>query len=296
MSVQIAGRRPACSRTVSWWQRAAALTLGVASLLPSTHAARPASNPWADVAGPSPGRAIVYGKYTAGCVAGAESLAPVEDGLRVMRLSRKRNFGHPNLIRFVRELATAQQAGGFGSLLVGDLGQARGGPTYTNHISHQSGLDVDIWFRVLPEGTAFPSDAPERWGATQYVHWRDRKLLSGWGAPQAHMVRFAAEHAAVQRIFVSPVIKRELCRTAGRARAWLGKVRPWFGHGDHMHVRLKCPPDSPGCIPQRAVPRGDGCGVELASWLAPPRPGKSVKRKPRPPLVLPGACGALLER
>lgn len=25
------------------------------------------------------------------------------------------------------------------------------------------------------------------------------------------------------------------------------KVRPWYGHADHIHVRLKCPADSPVC-------------------------------------------------
>lgn len=278
----------------SFWR--SVLVLAIALVAQPVAGARPAVNPWAQVDGPSTGRAVVHGRYTAGCVSGAASLAPIEAGLRVMRLSRKRNFGHPNLIRFVRELARAQQAAGHGSLLVGDLGQPRGGPTYTNHISHQSGLDVDVWFRVLPDGAAFPAGAPEDWGATQYVQWRDRTLLKVWGEPQSHMVRFAAEHPDVQRIFVSPVIKRELCQRAGRERAWLGKVRPWFGHGDHMHVRLRCPPDSPGCIPQRAVPRGDGCGVELASWLAPARPGRKSTRKARPPLVLPGACKALLKR
>ena len=34
-------------------------------------------------------------------------------------------------------------------------------------------------------------------------------------------------------------------RRRGRAR-----LRPWWAHHDHFHVRLKCPADSPQCVPQ----------------------------------------------
>jgi penicillin-insensitive murein DD-endopeptidase len=45
-------------------------------------------------------------------------------------------------------------------------------------------------------------------------------------------------------------------------------VRPWYGHADHIHVRLKCPDDSPDCRVQPAVPAGDGCDKSLKSWFA----------------------------
>ena len=40
----------------------------------------------------------------------------------------------------------------------------------------------------------------------------------------------------VQRIFVNAAIKKALCREAGDDRAWLEKVRPWWGHDYHFHV------------------------------------------------------------
>jgi penicillin-insensitive murein endopeptidase len=48
----------------------------------------------------------------------------------------------------------------------------------------------------------------------------------------------------------------------------MSKVRPWYGHADHIHVRLKCPDDSPDCRTQPAVPAGDGCDKSLSSWFA----------------------------
>ena len=36
----------------------------------------------------------------------------------------------------------------------------------------------------------------------------------------------------------------------GGDRAWLEKVRPWWGHDYHFHVRLRCPGDSPECKSQ----------------------------------------------
>ena len=52
-----------------------------------------------------------------------------------------------------------------------------------------------------------------------------------------------------------------------------------------MHVRLKCPSDSPNCVTQAPVPAGTGCGYEVDSWLNPPPPSatkKTAVRKERP--------------
>ena len=47
--------------------------------------------------------------------------------------------------------------------------------------------------------------------------------------------------ARVNRIFVTPPVKLQMCADAGRDRAWLRKIRPWWNHHDHFHVRLNCP-------------------------------------------------------
>ena len=48
----------------------------------------------------------------------------------------------------------------------------------------------------------------------------------------------------------------------------MSKVRPWYGHADHIHVRLKCPVDSPDCRAQPEVPAGNGCDKSLKHWFA----------------------------
>jgi penicillin-insensitive murein endopeptidase len=100
------------------------------------------------------------------------------------------------------------------------------------------------------------------------------------------------------RVFVNAAIKKELCRSAGSDRGWMTKVRPYWGHDDHIHVRLACPDSASSCEEQEAPPAGDGCAEkDLAYWFQPgvlhPTPGP-----PRPPLplsALPEACRELLQ-
>jgi murein endopeptidase len=72
----------------------------------------------------------------------------------------------------------------------------------------------------------------------------------------------------VGRVCVNAAIKKALCREAGSDRAWLEKVRPWWGHDYHFHVRLRCPGDSPECKPQPPAPGGDGRGKDLNYWFS----------------------------
>ena len=104
----------------------------------------------------------------------------------------------------------------------------------------------------------------------------------------------AAEDNDVTRIFVNPAIKQQLCLDAGNDRQWLRKVRPWFQHRAHMHVRLRCPAGSLECEDQAPPPAGDGCGAELQSWFEPPKPGSTPPVKKTPP-PLPPSCQALLD-
>jgi penicillin-insensitive murein DD-endopeptidase len=102
----------------------------------------------------------------------------------------------------------------------------------------------------------------------------------------------------VERIFVNPAIKVALCRGAGSDRAWLEKVRPWWGHDYHFHVRIRCPADSPTCKPQPPATGGDGCGAELSSWfteafLNPPPSALDIPRPGKPMSSLPPACRAV---
>jgi penicillin-insensitive murein endopeptidase len=114
-----------------------------------------------------------------------------------------------------------------------------------------------------------------------------------WSEHQRFLLKRTALDQRVDRIFVNPAIKASLCKTEREERGWLRKLRPWWGHRAHFHVRLRCPEGSPSCVPQPAPADGDGCGSELAWWFTEEahRPSASAP-KPKPPL--PAACKALL--
>src|SRR3984893_10404668 len=62
-----------------------------------------------------------------GCLAGAESLPITGPTWQVMRPSRNRNWGNPELIRFIERFAANAKKVGWNGLLVGDMSQPRGG-------------------------------------------------------------------------------------------------------------------------------------------------------------------------
>lgn len=100
-----------------------------------------------------------------------------------------------------------------------------------------------------------------------------------WSEHHTNLIRLAAEDKQVARIFVNPAIKLKLCQTVKGDRRWLQKVRPWFGHDAHFHVRLTCPKGASYCETQTPVPAGEGCDDELYSWFK-PTPPSSGRTKP----------------
>jgi penicillin-insensitive murein DD-endopeptidase len=254
----------------------------------------PAAEQFAAVQAASNGSPRVYGSYTKGCVAGAKQLPLDAPHWQVLNPSRNRAWGHPALVRFVERLADGVAADGWRGLLIGDLAQPRGGPLPSDHNSHQVGLDADIWLTPLPLRRVASAEI-ETFEPPTMVDFDKLKVNPNrFGAAQYAMLKRAALAPEVERIFVSPPIKRALCqRTPAGERSWLRKVRPWRGHTSHMHVRLACPADSVGCEVQDPPPEGDGCGAELQSWFtdrawtregsAPYKPETALKLEAMPP-------------
>jgi penicillin-insensitive murein endopeptidase len=246
---------------------------------------------------PAPLAARSIGAYSRGCLAGAVALPVNGATWQVMRLSRNRNWGHPRLVAFLERFADKGRSVGWPGLLVGDLSQPRGGPMITGHASHQIGLDADIWFLPMPAKELSRTER-ETISAVSMVNMKTREIdASAWTATRMALVRQAALDQDVARIFVNPAIKKVMCDTAKGDRAWLGKVRPWYGHNYHFHVRLACPAGAADCKDQASVADGDGCGADLAWWLGPEPWKPSPPEKPRPPLKLadlPAACSQVL--
>jgi penicillin-insensitive murein endopeptidase len=137
----------------------------------------------------------------------------------------------------------------------------------TGHSSHQIGLDVDIWFTPMPDHELSPEEREFNMALNMVAKDQRDVDPATWTHGRTALVRAAAQDPVVTRIFVNPAIKKAMCREAGPDRTWLSKVRPWWGHDEHFHVRLVCPPDNPECKPQPPVGADDGCGHELESWL-----------------------------
>ena len=242
-----------------------------------------------------------HGSYAKGCLAGGAKLAETGPSWQAMRLSRNRNWGHPALIAFIERLGAKAQAIGWDGLLVGDLSQPRGGPMTSGHRSHQIGLDADIWIRP---GYARELSRREREDIGSFtVTTGDHMAVNArWTDSHGQVLKAAASDPAVARIFVHAAIKDQLCQTAGPDRDWLRKIRPWWGHNAHFHVRLACPNGSVGCIDQAPPPPGDGCDETLAWWFSDearnPKPDPNAPKKPaRRQLVLadlPPACEGVL--
>jgi penicillin-insensitive murein DD-endopeptidase len=240
----------------------------------------PARKIFGNLPEPANGKPQAIGFYTKGCLAGGVALPVDGPAWQAMRLSRNRNWGHPKLVALVQRLATeAKEKDGWPGLLVGDLAQPRGGPMLTGHASHQVGLDADIWLMPSP-GRTLSREEREQLSAVSVVKSRTEIDDKVWTEGHAKLLKRAASYAQVERIFVNPPIKKALCEWAKGDRSWLGKIRPWYGHTYHFHIRMGCP-DGDKCRSQPRPGAGDGCG-ELAYWLS----DKPYAKRKTPPLKI----------
>ncbi|PSH67195.1 MULTISPECIES: penicillin-insensitive murein endopeptidase [Phyllobacterium] len=241
------------------------------------------------------------GFYSKGCLAGGVALPVDGPAWQVMRLSRNRRWGHPRMIALLERLARdAATKDGWPGLLVGDISQPRGGPMLTGHASHQVGLDADIWLTPMPK-RRFTDEERENVSATSMLKGDTLYVdPDKWSPARTALLKRAASYPEVERIFVHPGIKKKLCDSVQGDRSWMAKIRPYWGHFYHFHVRIKCQPGSPNCKPQESVGTGDGCGKSLAWWFTDepwkkaPEPAKPVKPKVMMLSDLPKLCAQIL--
>ncbi len=222
-----------------------------------------------------------------------------------MRLSRNRNWGHPNLVALVQRLAIdAKAKDGWRGLLVGDLSQPRGGPMLTGHASHQIGLDADIWLTEMPDRRLTEREREDMSAISMLG--TDGVLVDPKIFTPAHarLIRRAASYPEVERVLVHPGIKKALCEDPASDKASMAKIRPFWGHHYHMHIRIACPPGNDLCKPQPPTTADDGCGKEVDTWIAQlrrPKPPPDPEKKPPPPRPqitldqLPAECRLVLE-
>ncbi len=241
-----------------------------------------------------------HGFYSKGCFAGGVAIAADGPNWQAMRLSRNRRWGHPDLIHLVERLSRDAVADGWPGLLIGDISQPRGGPMLSGHASHQLGLDADIWLTPMPNRRMSRRERENK-SATSML--KNNSLYVDdrvWTRAHEAVLKRAASYRQVERILVHPGIKKKLCDTVTGDRSWLQKIRPFWGHYYHFHLRIGCPAGSTGCKRQAATPAGDGCGKPLAWWFTdepwrkPTGPAKPKARDIMTMASLPAACRAVL--
>ncbi len=244
-------------------------------------------------------RSESIGYYTAGCIRNSVALPTEGPGYQVIRLGRGRYYAHPEMVDYIAGLSAKVKERLGGLLLIADISQYTGGPMPDDHSSHQIGLDADILFWQHPVAKVRTLKTPER----ETIH--PRSVLTAnkygiddtkWKSVHGQILYLAASDPRVDRIFVNPLIKQRLCEWYG-GQQWLGKIRPWYGHDGHFHVRLGCPEGNGLCEPQKPInSSGDGCGEELMAWFTTDGKQKERKKsKPKKQRELPAQCKAIMD-
>jgi penicillin-insensitive murein endopeptidase len=232
------------------------------------------------------------GYYWRGCLAGAKALPVDGESWQVVRLSRNRMWGNPAMIAFLERFSRKAKAEGvWNGILVGDISQPRGGPMMTGHASHQVGLDADVWLTPMPDRT-LSREEREEMSAVNMVTEDGRSVdRAHWSEAQAGVIKAAAEEPEVDRIFVNAAIKKALCETH-RGEPWMNRVRAYWGHNYHFHIRIKCPAGETTCEAQDPLPPGDGCDKSLAWWFTDEalHPSPSKPKAPITMAQLPPEC------
>jgi penicillin-insensitive murein endopeptidase len=170
------------------------------------------------------------------------------------------------------------------------------------------GLDADVWLTPMPARRLSEKEREDLSATSMLAADQVSVDASVWTEAHYRLLKRAAGYAAVERIFVHPAIKKAVCDAAAKDTAphpWLRKIRAYWGHYYHFHVRIGCPEGSGNCETQPALPADDGCGAELKRWLAlvkpkpkPEKPEKPAKPAPVKPSItldqLPAECRAVL--
>ena len=227
---------------------------------------------------PSDEPAQAIGSYSSGCLRGGEAIEISSSSFELLHPSRGRFWAHPKVIKEIEKISKAYLQESSRKMLIGDLGHARGGPSLTGHSSHQNGLDADIWFRTLKKNKTLAMKEREILKTKSFLNQNLDKDVSS-------LLRLASSNVQVQRIFVHPRIKKYLCENQKRLKFNddnLSKIRPWWGHYEHFHLRFKCFESDKTCLAQKP-PEGPSCDETLDWWFSEEAQHSGPTKKLSPP-------------
>ena len=245
---------------------------------------------------PAPGPVRIIGGPGGGCIQGAVRLPDAAPGLQTIRVGKSSFWGHPDTIASLLVLGQRAKAAGLPDLYMNDISGPRGGPLVGGHVSHQMGLDADVWLDVVGPHPLLPVAAREGLDPPSLVRPDGRGVdPARWRPEHLTLLKLATGLPGIDRVLVNAAIKKQLCLEATGDRSWLRLIRPWWGHASHMHINFVCPAGQPECPPRPPLPAGEGCDASLQWWfdqLDKPAAPPSTRPPKRPPL--PVACRAIL--
>lgn len=206
------------------------------------------------------------GYYSEGILRNGVRLPDEGPGFMKLFLHRNRAWGTQEMIDAIMK-STAEMDKQFPQadrLQVGDISQEGGGPVNDLHDSHENGLDVDLTFYRVNK---IEQPQSHMNGFKELMVVRGKISRNFDTARNWKFLKELHKNGQVQRIFVDPVIKKEICRYARSIKESavflevLRSLRPYPNHQEHMHVRLKCPADAKECRQQDDPPAGSGCNL-----------------------------------
>lgn len=206
------------------------------------------------------------GYYSDGLLKNGVRLPDEGPGYMHLFLHRNRGWGTQEMIDLITKSAESmdKKFPKVDRLQVGDISQEGGGPVTDLHDSHQNGLDVDLTYYRTNKIEQSPSHIN---GFAELMVVRGKISKNFDSARNWQFLKTLHANGDVQRIFMDPVIKKEICRYARSVKESavhlevLRSLRPYPNHQEHMHVRLKCPPDAKECRSQDDPPAGSGCNL-----------------------------------
>ena len=179
---------------------------------------------------------------------------------------RKRFYANKTLIKNLERAAVMNFARDAESerIQLGDFSAEHGGQI-SGHNSHRNGLDVDVVYLRY-------NRAEQRVGGSRGLEEEfvvKGQVTSNFDVERNwNLLKDIVIHSFVNRIFVDEHIKKLFCQryqdeTDLFVTETLRRLRPWPNHGDHFHLRIKCPEGQIHCENQVEPPLGDGCDQKM---------------------------------
>ena len=140
-----------------------------------------AETAWSRIETAAAGTPTAVGSPSNGCIQGASALPAAGVGYASIRRHRNRYYGHPETIRLVQKLGDAMHRRNGKLVMVGDLAQPRGGRMSSSHVSHQNGLDADIWLMLADSPAQAVRSTPESRDPPSMLGRNKLDLNGNWG-------------------------------------------------------------------------------------------------------------------